>query len=99
VIHLAQTPGFSQVCEQCQTYLHSCGNCKHFVRGMCNEPQARATPDPGQKNTCDWYMPRPYSDEGARDAGKTDSARARLAQLFGDVPSKPEKPRNPFGDA
>lgn len=105
VIHLAQSPGFSQVCDRCQTYLHSCGNCKHYVRGMCNEPEARATPDPGQKNTCDWYMPRPYDSAqaggtgGGAGGGKPDDARAKLAKLFGDAPPKPEKPRNPFGNA
>lgn len=99
VIHLAQSPGFSQVCDKCQTYLHSCGNCKHFVRGMCNEPEARATPDPGQKNTCDWYMARPYSADAATGGAKTDDAKAKLAKLFGDPPPPPEKPRNPFGNA
>ena len=94
---LAASPGFNVVCEKCQTYLHSCGNCRHYVQGQCNEPQAQATPDPGARNTCDWFMPKPVEKVGGSGAGAAD-ARAKLAKLFGDAPAAPQKPRNPFGD-
>ncbi|MGH7143611.1 MAG: hypothetical protein ACREJ2_05680 [Planctomycetota bacterium] len=98
LVTLGGSVSFNQTCEKCQTYLHSCGNCKFYVRGQCTEPEARATPDPGQRNTCDWYMPRPVEDAKAPSAPKPEDARTKLAQLFGDAPPKPEKPRNPFGD-
>jgi hypothetical protein len=102
VVTLAQGVPFNLVCEKCQTYLHSCGNCRHYVHGQCNEPEARATPDPGQRNICDWFMPRVY-DPAAKPVGGPGGApredpRAKLAKLFGDPPPPPPKPRNPFGD-
>ena len=51
-------PGFQDVCEGCQSYLHCCQNC-HFYdpsqHNNCAEPQAEYVSDANGMNHCEYF--------------------------------------------
>lgn len=81
---LKETPDFSAVCEKCQNYLHSCVNCRLFdPKGKrCTSRSTEDITNREGKNWCEEYI---FADKKDRtDNGKSDEARKKLDQLFGD---------------
>ena len=60
-------PGFQDVCEGCESYLHCCQNCHFFdpnQHNNCSEPQAEYVSDSNGMNHCEYF--RFKTDGGGR---------------------------------
>jgi hypothetical protein len=52
-------PGFQDVCEGCQSYLHCCQNCYFYdpyQHNSCTEPMAEYVSDPNGMNRCEYFQ-------------------------------------------
>ena len=74
-------------CSQCFNELHCCRLCKHYdpKRTMqCFEDRADPPLQKENANFCDYFAPRANAHE-ARTTTKSDAAKDKLADLFGDT--------------
>ncbi|GAB4514228.1 MAG: hypothetical protein Tsb0026_19450 [Sulfuricaulis sp.] len=72
-------------CPKCRAYLHSCRLCRFYnprLTSQCDEERAEEVRDKEGANFCDWFKPRPEAHR-PRGEGKTQTAKARLDDLFG----------------
>jgi len=66
--------GFRDLCLHCSAYLHSCVQCRFYIKENCIEPAAEKVRDPEGGNYCDFFRERKESGVGeAEDAGDTKS--------------------------
>lgn len=83
-IQLKGTPRRTEVCPQCQAYLHCCWNCRFFNAGkhnQCSEPQAEYQSDKAAANFCEYWEAR--TDSSSRDPESAQKkARDSFDQLF-----------------
>lgn len=85
-------PAVKEVCGNCGAYLHCCRNCTYHRAGYPNEcyiPDTEKIADRSRANFCDEFefVSDTTLAERGRRAQNTDSS---LAQLFGEVESRPE---------
>ena len=88
-------PGFKEVCETCNAYLHSCKNCRFHQPGAHNECLIGTTEWVGDKekaNFCDEFEGAKPAEMGGRSPKNT--AHDALDSLFGGTlrDEGPEKP-------
>lgn len=78
--------GFRDLCPDCSAYLHSCVQCRLYVKDRCTEPQAEKVRDPGAGNYCDWFQ---AGVEGSSpdDPGKR-SGRSEAEELWRKLKGK-----------
>ena len=66
--------------------------CEYFEARMgCNEERAEQVSDPEKANFCDYFKPAFRAFE-TKSVDKTEAAKAKFAELFGDT--LPEKINN-----
>lgn len=76
-------------CGGCSAELHVCRLCSHYsprISDQCDEPRAEHPRMKDQANFCDYFKPRPQA-YAQRDQAKAQTAKAKLAALFGDAPA------------
>ena len=79
-------------CINCNADLHACITCKNFnlsVSNGCNEERADLIVEKEKANFCEYFYPNTaaYQKENNTEA---EAARAKLAELFGEEPPKPD---------
>jgi hypothetical protein len=79
-------------CAQCGSDQHVCKMCKfNSTRTGCDEERAEHVSDTQRANFCDYFKPTQIN-VNAKDQQKSDAAKAKLAELFGDpIPEVPEQ--------
>lgn len=79
-------------CSACNTDLHCCLSCRNYTSRLsndCMEDRAETTAEKEKANFCDYFDPNPNAFiEKDNSAAKT--ARAKLAELFGESPNLDE---------
>lgn len=84
---MKRTPGFHDTCDKCQSYWHSCCNCRHFTGypiGRCRVPNIEPVQDVEGANFCDEFALAAEPPGSAQaDADRSD-ARRKWDQLFKD---------------
>lgn len=75
--------GRRDTCPNCAAYLHCCYNCKFWdpnVHNQCTENQGEFIRDRAEGNFCLYFTFLPLGEDRSSEA---DSAKAKLAALFG----------------
>ena len=89
----AAPPGRLDQCPQCGKYIHVCRMCRYFdpteTSKQCSEDDAEKVQDKQAANFCDYFTLTDQAFEPAAVSADR-SARAELAQLFGDAPASAE---------
>jgi len=90
-------------CSVCKADQHVCRMCKEYdprIADECRENRAEFVLDKEKANFCDFFRPRPKAFQ-QKDNSAEISARARLAELFGESgDTKPvESPATPQSEA
>lgn len=70
------------------------------LTGQCQEERAEEVRDKEHANFCDWFKPRPNAHRPPNE-GKTQAAKAKLDNLFGDARASGDKadaPHDKLGD-
>jgi len=75
-IEVPDKVGFRDLCPGCSAYLHSCVQCRFYVKESCIEPAAEKVRDPEGGNYCDFFQeskesggaPRQGSGQAGSDA-------------------------------
>ena len=77
-------------CVHCQADQHVCLMCEFYDKRMgCHEERAESVSQLDKANFCDYFKPA-YRTFSQPEKNKTDIARAKLAELFGDpIPETP----------
>ncbi|WP_340678229.1 hypothetical protein [Paraglaciecola sp.] len=71
-------------CSHCQADQHVCLMCEYYDQRMgCNEEKAESVSQLDKANFCDYFKPA-YRRFDAPQQNKTNVAKAKLAELFGD---------------
>ncbi len=77
------TPGFNDVCDDCQSYWHACMNCEFFEEGRANHCRSHTSEfvrAPEGRNTCEEFGMRvPPGGAPSRDAV---DPRSKWDELF-----------------
>jgi len=81
---LAKAPEFHTTCDQCNSYWHSCCNCRHFTGyplARCRLPNVEAVHDVEGANFCDEFR---LADQppGSGHDDKSADARRKWDDLF-----------------
>ena len=81
---LAKAPEFHATCDQCNSYWHSCCNCRHFSGyplARCRLPNVEAVHDVEGANFCDEFR---LADQppGSGQQDKGADARRKWDDLF-----------------
>ena len=77
-------------CSHCKVDLHCCVTCKHYdesVSDACREDRAEFVLDKHRANFCDYFKVNPKAYR-THDQSEASIARAKLAELFGEVPAE-----------
>ena len=77
----------TSVCSVCATDLHSCLNCRHYLKGAhydCHETIDELVKDKERSNFCDHFSPKAVFDLCESDKKNTDTAAKAFNALFGD---------------
>ncbi|MCF2947918.1 hypothetical protein L0668_07360 [Paraglaciecola aquimarina] len=77
-------------CKQCSADFHVCNMCEFFDlnKNRCDEERAEHISDPERANFCDYFKPTLLKTVNLKRY-KSDAAKAKLAELFGDpIPAK-----------
>ena len=85
---LPEKVGFSDVCSSCDSWLHSCVNCRFLVQGGCSEPAAEKVRDLEGQNFCEWFKGRTQNAEHRTQNG-TD-AKAEAEEMWKKLMKKEE---------
>lgn len=76
-------------CAQCRADQHVCKMCVHFDnKGICTEDRAEDISDREKANFCDYFQPENKEFSGSV-TDKSQTAKAKLAALFGDPEPEP----------
>lgn len=70
-------------CDKCKADQHVCKMCLFFVKGRCDEDRAEQVSDTERANFCDYFKPN-SNNKQTINLQKSESAKAQLADLFGD---------------
>ena len=79
-------PDFKTVCDKCQSYWHSCCNCKSFTgypSARCTVPNIDAVNDVEGGNFCEEFQ-LADAPPGTKPESKADEARQKWKNLFRD---------------
>jgi hypothetical protein len=71
-------------CDKCKADQHVCNMCLYYVKGRCEEERAEHISDTEKANFCDYFKPSNTAFK-AINKQKSDNAKAKLAELFGDL--------------
>jgi hypothetical protein len=74
-------------CESCDADAHVCRNCEFYEPGAhwdCRETIPEAVHDKERSNFCDYFRQLKAERGGDGSRSKSDDARNRLDQLFGN---------------
>ena len=89
-------------CEQCRSDLRCCRNCRHWdprYNNECTETMAEPVEDKTRRNFCEYFYFNRAPFAGVPTSQKREAdARAKLAGLFKDAPSKAPDAREKRGD-
>ena len=96
-----ESPGFKATCAKCETYLHSCRNCRLYnpSADRCSSVTAECTGDRGGLNYCEEFQFRDAPANGGRRNGAAAAAAtlglgARVVRLEAEPSDK--RPSSPF---
>lgn len=70
-------------CPMCTADQHVCRMCVFYIKDSCNEERAEHISDTERANFCDYFKPS-VDSQHSKDTTKSASAKAQLAELFGD---------------
>lgn len=70
-------------CAKCTADQHVCKMCVYYIKESCNEERAEQVSDTERANFCDYFKPN-IDGHVNKNTSKAASARAQLAELFGD---------------
>ena len=82
-IDLPDKVGFRDICPDCSAYLHSCVQCRLYVKENCTEPSAEKVRDPEGGNYCDFFQVRGPGVDDEPSGDKKSEAEAMWAKLTG----------------
>jgi hypothetical protein len=89
-------------CEQCRSDLRCCRNCRHWdprYNNECTETMAEPVEDKTRRNFCEFFYFSRAPFAGVPTSQKREAeARAKLAGLFKDAPSKAPSARDKLKD-
>ncbi len=72
-----------EVCENCNSYLHVCLNCKFYdpqASKQCREPEADKIADKDKSNYCEYFEPGKNKSVGKQE--RAEDAKKKLDDLF-----------------
>jgi hypothetical protein len=78
-----------EICPKCGEYLHCCLNCRFYdemAYHQCRETQVEWVQDKKGANFCDYFEPK-HSSDFPDQKKKSDDARKKLDELFGEMTS------------
>ena len=81
-------------CPSCSWDAHVCKNCQHYAPNFhheCRENQADYVQEKERSNYCDYFLANGQKGPGTSEA---DSAKAKLAGMFGGGSENGEKPKS-----
>jgi hypothetical protein len=83
---LGTNPGFNDMCDECDGYLHACINCKQYDKpnNNCTDPAAEQPRMPDGRNYCQVFIPFEASNGADSGSIADDSAEDKLKKLFGE---------------
>ncbi|MFC1582903.1 hypothetical protein ACFL4W_05125 [Planctomycetota bacterium] len=83
---LGPNPGFNDMCESCNAYLHACINCKQYDQrnNNCTDPAADPVRMPDGKNYCEVFIPFESPSDGRAENPGSGKAKDNLGKLFGE---------------
>lgn len=70
-------------CTNCSADQHVCKMCVFFIKARCDEERAEQVSDTERANFCDYFKPA-LNNKQNQSATNSASAKAQLAELFGD---------------
>jgi hypothetical protein len=71
-------------CDKCKADQHVCNMCLYFVKDRCEEERAEHISNTERANFCDYFKPSNTAFK-AINKQKSDNAKAKRAELFGDL--------------
>lgn len=85
-VEFKKTPDFHATCDKCNSYWHSCCNCRHFTgypTALCRVPNVNPVHDREGANFCDEFCLAEKLRENSKEQ-RADDARQKWNDLFGD---------------
>ena len=78
--------GFRDLCPHCSAYLHSCVQCRFYVKENCIESAAEKVRDLEGGNYCDFFQER--KESGAGEVENAGNAKSEAEDLWKKLTEK-----------